>query len=64
MLTSAFISCAAEEGDQQRFWRMTRKYAETLSSVTEGTRMKVVSLQHCSLHGSHLQATQKLDSTP
>ena len=39
--------CAAEEGDQQRFWRMTRKYAETLSAETEGTRMKVVRIRAC-----------------
>lgn len=33
----------AEEGDQQRFWKLTRKFSENLVSLGEGgTRVRAV----------------------
>lgn len=37
----------AEEGDQQRFWKLTRKFAENLVSLGEdGTRVRAVRSIH------------------
>ncbi len=34
----------AEEGDQQRFWKLTRRFAENLATMAgEGTRVRAVS---------------------
>lgn len=39
----------AEEGDQQRFWKLTRKFAENLVTMAgEGTRVRAVGLCICS----------------
>lgn len=32
----------AEEGDQQRFWKLTRKFAENLASISEGGKVRAV----------------------
>ena len=51
---------APEEGDQQRFWRMTKKYAETLCSHLEGGRMKVVSRPSARMQHQMLCVEQRL----
>ena len=34
----------AEEGDQQRFWKLTRKFAENLASISEDGKVRAVSI--------------------
>jgi hypothetical protein len=40
----------AEEGDQQRFWKITRKFVEQVSSTCGAAQVKAVS-RSCGAHG-------------